>query len=137
MAFDVQTVLRQVPQTRRRARGRRPSVKLVRRGLNLAIVLALVPSILMGVAGAGVWSGMMAWTEGFAAFAVWASPRLALVTIGAGVLGLIGALFADFDRLWLRALLALSITATTVAGYVWSRAEPPAAVEVGAAAEPS
>lgn len=108
-------------------RPRRPDGRLVRRGLNLAIVLALGPSILMAVAGAGVAVGLMAWTEGFAAFAAWAAPRLALVTVATGVLALVGALLTDFDRTWLRALLALSITATTIAGYVWSRAEPPPA----------
>lgn len=125
MASDVQTVLRQVPEARPANRGRRPSLKLVRRGLNLAIVLALGPSILMAVAGAGVWAGLMDWTEGFAAFAAWASPRLALATVGVGVLALVAAIVADFDRLWLRALMALSISATTIAGYVWSQAAPP------------
>ncbi|HEY9217111.1 MAG TPA: hypothetical protein VIO94_03610 [Phenylobacterium sp.] len=103
----------------------RPTLEGVRRGLNVAIVLALGPSILMAVAGVGVWTGLMSWTEGFAAFAAWASPRLALVTIATGVIGLMAALFADFDRMWLRALLALSLSAATLAGYVWSRATPP------------
>lgn len=127
MAFDAQTVLRHVPDGSPRNRGRRPALKFVRRGLNLAIVLALGPSILMAVAGAGVWAGLMDWSEGFAAFAAWASPRLALVTVAAGVLALIAAIFADFDRLWLRALLALSISAATIGGYVMTRAAPLAA----------
>ncbi|HEX2559706.1 hypothetical protein [Phenylobacterium sp.] len=127
MAFDAQTVLRNVPESRPRNRSRRPTLKFVRRGLNLAIVLALGPSILMAVAGVGVWAGLMDWAEGFAAFAAWASPRLALVTVITGVLALMGAIFADFDRMWLRALLALTISAATIAGYVWSRAAPPAA----------
>lgn len=129
MAYDAH--LPRLLHRRPPIRPRRPGVRPVRRGLNLAIVLALGPSILMAVAGAGVAVGLMDWANGFAAFAAWASPRLALATIATGVLALIGAVFTDFDRLWLRALLALSISATTLAGYVWSQAAPaaPAASE--------
>jgi fatty-acyl-CoA synthase len=122
MAFEAQSILPH--RGRPRSRSRRPGAKRVRRGLNLAIVLALGPSILMAVAGVGVASGLMDWSEGFAAFAAWASPRLALATIATGVLALVGAIATDFDRMWLRALLALSISATTLAGYVVSQAAP-------------
>ncbi|MDX9997073.1 MAG: hypothetical protein WCY15_01365 [Phenylobacterium sp.] len=96
----------------------------VRRALNLAIVLALGPSIMMAVAGAGVAVGLMDWANGFAAFAAWASPRLALVTVATGLAALVAAVITDFDRMWLRALLALTLTATTIAGYLVSRAVP-------------
>ena len=127
MPFDSQTVEAAPPRERKR----RPLRRWVRSGLNLAVVLALGPAILMAVAALGVVWGVMDWREGFAAFAAWASPRLALATIATGVLALIAALLADFDRMWLRALLALSLSAATLAGYVWSRASPapPAAEE--------
>lgn len=133
MASNVYALLRDAPDNRARGRPRRPSLKFVRRGLNLAIVLALGPSILMAVAGIGAWIGLMDWTEGFAAFAAWASPRLALLTIGTGVLALLGAIAADFDRMWLRALLALSLSAATLAGYVVSQAPAAAAPQAAPA----
>lgn len=97
----------------------------LRRVLNLLVVLALGPSILMAVAAAGVWAGLMDWGAGFAAFAAGASPRLALATVATGVVALLAALFADFDRMWLRALLAISISAATIGGYIWTRSVPP------------
>lgn len=98
--------------------------RFARRALDLAVVASLSPAIFIAVAAFGVWIGVMAWTEGFAAFAAWLSPRLALATIATGIAALIAAVAADFDRLWLRALLALSLTAATIAGYLWSRAGP-------------
>jgi fatty-acyl-CoA synthase len=89
-----------------------PAYRRVRRALNLAI------------AGAGVAVGLMEWANGFAAFAAWASPRLALVTVATGLAALVAAVITDFDRMWLRALLALTLTATTIAGYLVSRAAP-------------
>jgi fatty-acyl-CoA synthase len=118
MPFDSQTA---EPAPPRERKGRR---RLGRRALDLAVVVALGPAIFIAVAAFGVWIGVMDWREGFAAFAAWLSPRLALATIGTGLLALLAALFADFDRLWLRALLALSLTAATIGGYLWSRTAP-------------
>ncbi|MET0294965.1 MAG: hypothetical protein ABW042_08100 [Phenylobacterium sp.] len=103
----------------------RPRRRLVRHFVDAAIVAALGPAIFMAVAAFGVLGGIMDWQSGFAGFAAWLSPRLALATIATGMAALIAAVSADFDRLWLRALLALSLSAATLAGYVWSRADRP------------
>jgi fatty-acyl-CoA synthase len=105
-----------------REQARRTGRGAVFRALNLAIVLALGPGLLMTTAALGVVAGLMDWREGFAAFAVWASPKLALATVATGVAALIAALATDFDRYWLRALLALGLSGATLAGYVLSRA---------------
>jgi hypothetical protein len=125
MAADVQAVSEAPP----RARKPRPPVRRwVRRALNLVIVLAFVPAILVVVAKLGVTAELMSWNEGFGAFAAWLSPRLALASIATGLIGLVAAMMLDFDRMWWRPLLALSLSAATLAGYLWSRAPdaPPA-----------
>ena len=100
-----------------------PGLRIGRAVLNLAIVIALAPTILMLVAGAGVRSGLMRWDAGFGYAAASLAPLLALVSVGAGLVGLIVAVVLGLGRFWLRALFALAISAATMAGYVASQGD--------------
>jgi fatty-acyl-CoA synthase len=103
---------------------RRPlRLRLGRAYLNLAIVLALAPAILMLVAAAGVGGGLMRWDAGFGYAAASVAPMIAFASIGTGLIALIVAVVLGLGRFWLRALLALAVSAATMAGYVASQAD--------------
>jgi hypothetical protein len=118
-----------IPPSLRMRRGDRPAprlpLKLVlgRAYLNLAIVLALIPAILMLVAGFGVSGGLMRWDVGFGYAAATLAPAIALASILTGVIALGVAVALGLSRFWLRALLALAVSAATLAGYVASQAD--------------
>lgn len=104
--------------------GRPARRKIARAYLNLAIVTALTPVFLMLVAGLGVSGGLMTWDRGFAYAAAVVAPAIALCSIGTGIVGLVLAVALGLGRFWLRALLALSISAATLAGYIASHGDP-------------
>lgn len=101
---------------------RAPGVRRpLRAGLDLAVVLAVMPTILTLVAGLGVGGGMMSWREGFARAAARAAPQLAWLSVGTGLAALVLAAVAGSRRHWLRALFALALSAATLGGYAAGR----------------
>jgi len=98
-------------------------LRLGRAFLNFAIVVALVPAILMLVAGAGVGAGLMRWDAGFGYAAARLAPMVAFASIGVGLAALVVAIVLGLGRFWLRALFALAVSAATMAGYVASQAD--------------
>ncbi len=93
--------------------------------MNLAILIALTPAVLVlaGAAGMqfGVWGPEQAigaiLQNGATPTLGWA-PAVALIAALTSVLGLLVATFGGFSRLWGKALLALVITAATWGGFI-------------------
>lgn len=99
-------------------------LRIGRAYMNLAIVVALIPVFLMLVAGLGVGGGLMRWDQGFAYAAAVLAPAIALISIGTGLVALALAVALGLGRFWLRALLALAVSAATMAGYIASNGDP-------------
>ena len=78
--------------------------------------------------------GLMSEGVGFGLLALQWAPHVALASVAAGAFGVIVAGLAGFSRFWLRALLVLAITTTTLFAYVWDREvrQPAAAEQVAA-----
>ncbi|MDO8378628.1 long-chain-fatty-acid--CoA ligase, partial [Phenylobacterium sp.] len=91
--------------------------------LNLATLAALAPALMVGAGMLGTRYGLMDWKTGLGVIALEWAPKVALVAVAAGLLGVIIALFAGFGRFWARALLVLAICGATFGAYVWARQE--------------
>ncbi|WP_421934911.1 long-chain-fatty-acid--CoA ligase [Phenylobacterium sp.] len=89
--------------------------------LNLATLVALTPALMVGAGMLGTRSGLMDWKTGLGVIALEWAPKVALVAVAAGLLGVIIALFSGFGRFWARALLVLAICGATFGAYVWAR----------------
>ena len=115
-----------IPPTRTRPKKKRVS-PLANGYLDLALLVAIAPALMIAVGAVGTKFGAWSWRDGFTAMLVngpapnlgWA-PAIALVSVGTGLVGLIVALFAGFSRLWGRALLALLISIATLGGFVFA-----------------
>lgn len=88
--------------------------------LNLALLVALAPAIMVLVGAAGMqlgqWDqqiGIVAMLQNGATPTLGWAPAVALVGGLTGVLGLLVAMFGGFSRLWGKAILAVIITAAT------------------------
>ncbi|MDP1632190.1 MAG: long-chain-fatty-acid--CoA ligase [Caulobacter sp.] len=88
--------------------------------LNLAILVALAPAVMVAVGALGIRLGLLTEEQGYFAmlqhgptpFLGWA-PAIALVSVVTGLIGLLVAIFGGAGRLWGRAILALVVTALT------------------------
>ncbi|WP_425997564.1 long-chain-fatty-acid--CoA ligase [Caulobacter sp. DWR1-3-2b1] len=86
--------------------------------LDLALVIALVPGLLVAVGALGVKFGLLDLTLGYNQMAQDWAPKVALLSVATGVLGLIIALMVGFSKLWKRVLLILLITVATIAAML-------------------
>jgi fatty-acyl-CoA synthase len=90
--------------------------------LDLAILVALAPALLVAAGALGVKFGLFPLTVGFDQMTLDWAPKAALASAATGVLGLIAALFGGFSKYWARALLALGITIATIGAMVAANA---------------
>ena len=81
----------------------------------------MAPAFLVVVGVVGPRLGLMSEGLGVGLLAMQWAPHVALASVAAGVFGVIVAVLAGFSRFWLRALLVLAITTTTLFAYVWDR----------------
>ena len=86
--------------------------------LDLALVIALVPGLLVAVGALGVKFGLLDLPLGYSLMAQDWAPKVALLSVATGVLGLIIALMVGFGKLWKRVLLILLITGATIAAML-------------------
>ncbi|MBA4014079.1 MAG: hypothetical protein C0481_19630 [Phenylobacterium sp.] len=95
-----------------------------------ATLIALAPAFLVAVGVVAPRLGLMSEGVGIGLLAMQWAPHIALASVAAGAFGVLVALLAGFSRFWLRALLVLAITTTTLFAYVWEREvrQPAAAV---------
>jgi fatty-acyl-CoA synthase len=78
--------------------------------LDVAILIALAPALLVAAGALGVKLGVFDQATGYDLLTRDWAPKVAMLGVATGVLGLIVALFGGFAKLWTRALLALAIT---------------------------
>ncbi|HQR87819.1 MAG TPA: long-chain-fatty-acid--CoA ligase [Caulobacter sp.] len=86
--------------------------------LDLALVIALIPGLLVGAGALGVKLGLLDLSLGYTLMAQDWAPKLAYLSVATGVLGLIIALMVGFGKLWKRVLLILLITVATIAAML-------------------
>ena len=86
--------------------------------LDIALIIALIPGLLVAVGALGVKLGLLDLSLGYTLMARDWAPKLALLGVATGVLSLITALMVGFSKLWQRVLLVLVITAATIATMV-------------------
>ena len=89
--------------------------------LNLATLVALAPAVMVGAGMLGTRYGLMDWKTGLGVIALEWAPKVALVAVAAGLLGIIIALFSGFGRYWARALMVLILCGATFGAYIWAR----------------
>jgi fatty-acyl-CoA synthase len=97
--------------------------------LELAVLVALVPAVLVAVAALGVKLGLLPQGLGYDRMTLDWAPKAAVLGVATGVLGLFVAVFGGFSRHWKKALLAVAITVATLgimvaANVVGGRAPP-------------
>jgi fatty-acyl-CoA synthase len=90
--------------------------------LDLAILVALAPALLVAAGALGVKFGLFPLAVGYDQMTLDWAPKAALLSVATGVLGLIAALFGGFSRYWKKALLALGITIATLGAMVAANA---------------
>uniref|UniRef100_B0SYW4 3-methylmercaptopropionyl-CoA ligase n=1 Tax=Caulobacter sp. (strain K31) TaxID=366602 RepID=B0SYW4_CAUSK len=90
--------------------------------LDLAILVALAPALLVAAGALGVKFGLFPLAVGYDQMTLDWAPKAALASAATGVLGLIAALFGGFSRYWAKALLALAITVVTIGAMVAANA---------------
>ncbi|MCI3131649.1 DUF1499 domain-containing protein [Phenylobacterium aquaticum] len=89
--------------------------------LDFALLLALAPAVMVGAAMLGTRFGLMDWKTGLGLITLEWAPKIALLSVATGLVGVIIALFAGFGRLGLKAFLVLGLSLATMGGYVWAR----------------
>jgi fatty-acyl-CoA synthase len=90
--------------------------------LDLAVLIALAPALLVGAGALGVKFGVIPLALGYDQMTLDWAPKAAMLGVATGVLGLIFALFGGFARFWKKALLALAITVATLGAMVAANA---------------
>jgi fatty-acyl-CoA synthase len=90
--------------------------------LDLAVLIALAPAVLVAAGALGVKFGLASLALGYDQMTLEWAPRAAMLGVATGVLGLIAALFGGFSRFWKKALLALAITIATLGAMVAANA---------------
>ena len=90
--------------------------------LDLAILVALAPALLVAAGALGVKFGVFPLAVGYDQMSLDWAPKAAMLGVATGVLGLIAALFGGFSRFWAKALLALAITIATLGAMVAANA---------------
>jgi fatty-acyl-CoA synthase len=90
--------------------------------LDLAVLIALAPALLVGAGALGVKLGVIPLALGYDQMTLDWAPKAAMLGVATGVLGLIFALFGGFSRFWKKALLALAITVATLGTMVAANA---------------
>ncbi|HQT52175.1 MAG TPA: long-chain-fatty-acid--CoA ligase [Phenylobacterium sp.] len=89
--------------------------------LNLATLVALTPALMVGAGMLGTRYGLMDWKTGLGVIALEWAPKVTMIAVAAGLLGIIIALFGGFGRYWARALMVLILCGATFGGYLWAR----------------
>jgi fatty-acyl-CoA synthase len=82
--------------------------------LDVALVVAVVPALLAGVGMLGVKLGIFPPALGHDRMTLDWAPKVAVLGVVTGVLGLFVAAFGGVPRFWKKALLALAITVATL-----------------------
>ncbi|CAN5462856.1 long-chain-fatty-acid--CoA ligase [soil metagenome] len=90
--------------------------------LDVAVLIALAPALLVAAGAVGVKLGLFDQAVGYDLMTRDWAPKAAMLGVATGVLGLIVALFAGFSRLWKKALLALALTIATLGVMVAANA---------------
>jgi fatty-acyl-CoA synthase len=90
--------------------------------LDVAVLIALAPALLVAVGAVGVKFGLLDQAVGYDLLTRDWAPKVAMLGVATGVLGLIVALFGGFSKLWKKALLALAITIATLGVMVATNA---------------
>ncbi|MBO9559145.1 MAG: long-chain-fatty-acid--CoA ligase [Caulobacter sp.] len=120
-----------VPERRRRkgrAKAEKAEAGEKRKGgftaglLNLIVLIALAPALLVGAGALGVKFGVIPLSLGYDQMTLDWAPKIAVLGVATGVLGLIFALFGGFSRHWKKALLALAVTIATLGFMVAANA---------------
>ncbi|SFJ04717.1 long-chain-fatty-acid--CoA ligase [Caulobacter sp. UNC279MFTsu5.1] len=78
--------------------------------LDLALLIALTPALLVAAGALGVKFGVLPPAVGYDQMTLDWAPKAAVLGVATGVLGLIAALFGGVSRFWKKALAALAIT---------------------------
>ncbi|KRA59635.1 fatty-acyl-CoA synthase [Caulobacter sp. Root655] len=97
--------------------------------VDVAVLVALAPALLVAAGAVGVKLGLFGQPVGYDLLTLDWAPKVATLGVATGVLALIVALFGGFSKLWKKALLALAITIATLgvmvaANAVGGRAPP-------------
>jgi len=90
--------------------------------LDLIVLIALAPALLVGAGALGVKAGVIPLALGYDQMTLDWAPKAAMLGVATGVLGLIFALFGGFSRHWKKALLALAVTVATLGVMVAANA---------------
>jgi fatty-acyl-CoA synthase len=89
--------------------------------LHGATLVALAPAFMVAVGVIAPRLGLMSEGVGVGLVAMEWAPHVALASVAAGFFGVLVAMLAGFSQFWLRALMVLVITTTTLFAYVWDR----------------
>jgi fatty-acyl-CoA synthase len=115
VADEAPLVMAEIPsgkKTREKAKGAAGGL------LDGAIVIALAPALLVAVGALGVKFGMLDQATGHDLLTRDWAPKVAMLGLATGLLGLVVAWFGGFAKLWKKAALALAITLATLGAMV-------------------
>jgi fatty-acyl-CoA synthase len=90
--------------------------------LDLAVLVAVAPALLVAAGALGVKFGVLPQALGYDQMTLDWAPKAAMLGVVTGVLGLFAALFGGISRFWKKALLALAITIATLGAMVATNA---------------
>ncbi len=89
--------------------------------LTLAALVALAPAVMVAAAMICTRLGLMDWKTGLGVLTLEWAPKVALLSVATGLIGVILALFAGFARHGLKAFVVLLISLGMLGGYLWMR----------------
>jgi fatty-acyl-CoA synthase len=87
--------------------------------LGFAGLVAVAPALMVGAAMIGVHAGLIDWRTGLGMIATEWAPKVALLSVATGLLGVIVALFAGFRGYWVKAIVVLALSIATLGAYTW------------------
>ena len=85
--------------------------------LNFAALVAITPAVLVGGAMIGGRLDLIDWREGLGLITMEWAPKVGLLSVATGLLGVIMALFAGGGRLWVKAFGVLGLSIVVLAIY--------------------
>ena len=83
--------------------------------------MALAPAVMVAAAMICTRLGLMDWKTGLGVLTLEWAPKVALLSVATGLIGVILALFAGFARHGLKAFVVLLISLGMLGGYLWMR----------------
>ncbi|WP_421738937.1 long-chain-fatty-acid--CoA ligase [Caulobacter sp.] len=122
LPFAMPLTPRQRRSATRASGGDKPAPGWASLFLDVALVIALAPALLVAAGAVGVKYGLIDLSLGYGLMAQQWAPKVALLSVATSVLGLIIGLIAGFGGLWKRVLLTLLITIATIGGMIGVKA---------------